>query len=273
MEEKTYWYINDILIDLADDAKCRGTRRQHYHNTYEIVIMLDGEKYLVINNKRYLLKRGDLFIIKPYSLHTTYSTDEPYVKRYLIHFDAENIGDEIFDSQLPSCVISLDEEQLHNVYYQFVNIHNYLKRNNPNGYKLARMAVVLMMDYIYNVSKKNTVIPLYEDYGNYPISKALAYINTNYQENLTLDMVSGFVHMSKSNFCLVFKRVVGETFANYLNSLRIAHVHKLLSTTDMSLSEIAERTGFSTVDYMSKSFKKIHGLSPAKMRKQKDRLF
>lgn len=42
-----------------------------------------------------------------------------------------------------------------------------------------------------------------------PVMNALRYINLNSAENISLDFISDYVHMSKSNFCLVFKKIHG----------------------------------------------------------------
>lgn len=99
-----------------------------------------------------------------------------------------------------------------------------------------------------------------------PIMHALAYIEMNYTKPITLEFISEYAHMSRSNFFLVFKKIVGDTFINYINTLRVSHAHRLLLTTDLSISAIAAKSGFSSVDYLTRVFKKTHGTAPSKLR-------
>ncbi len=58
-----------------------------------------------------------------------------------------------------------------------------------------------------------------------------------------------------------------DTFIDYLNAVRTARAHQLIATTDMKLGEIAQKTGFSSSDYMSRVFKSIHGVAPSQFRR------
>ena len=100
---------------------------------------------------------------------------------------------------------------------------------------------------------------------------ALEYVHSHYQENITLDFIAKHVSMSKSNFCLVFHKAVGETFAHYLNHVRISHAHRLVCETKLSVREIAEKTGFSSSSYMISVFKKFTSKTPQELRKEQTR--
>lgn len=125
------------------------------------------------------------------------------------------------------------------------------------------------MDFTSCEEKKQAAITLKNPTkkSEAPVMQALLYINMNYTKSISLDFISEYANMSKSNFCLAFKKAVGDTFVNYLNTLRTSQVHKLLLTTSLNLTEIAAQTGFSSVDYLTRTFKKIHGISPSQMRK------
>lgn len=98
------------------------------------------------------------------------------------------------------------------------------------------------------------------------IKKSLNYINENYKENLTLEVVANFVHLNTSYFSTIFKREVGMSFSDYLNKIRIEASKRLLGTTDISILEVALSAGFEDQSYYSKVFKKIVGITPKKFR-------
>lgn len=103
----------------------------------------------------------------------------------------------------------------------------------------------------------------------HPIDKALDYIRTRYLETLTLQQVADYVHVSKNYFSILFKKVTGENFIDYVIKLRVQRAKELLAGSELKVYEVAEQSGFNDVKYFSKLFKKITGHSPVDYREQK----
>jgi AraC-like DNA-binding protein len=61
---------------------------------------------------------------------------------------------------------------------------------------------------------------------------------------------------------------MGKTFTNYLNYIRITEAEKLLLTTEMTMTEIAQETGFSSSSYFIQQFKQYKNISPSQFRKK-----
>lgn len=98
------------------------------------------------------------------------------------------------------------------------------------------------------------------------IKKALAYIDQNYMNKLTLDDLAKNVYLNKSYVSQMFITYLGITFVEYLESLRIHKAQELLRNTEASITKIAENIGYSTQSYFTKVFKKRMGMSPIKYR-------
>lgn len=94
------------------------------------------------------------------------------------------------------------------------------------------------------------------------ISKITDYMSNNYNENITLTSLSERFHLSPSYIAHLFKSELSEKPSEYLNRLRIAASASLLLETEMSITEIAENVGYSSLYYFSRVFKKIMGKSP-----------
>jgi AraC-like DNA-binding protein len=276
MKNPVYAGTKDFDINVAEFNKPFSMQRQHYHDTYEIYLILEGEKNLFLDDKKYLLKKGSLFVVEPFVLHMTTSTDKVYFKRYIMNVSSDILSPMLTKSELeylfeklPTCVLDLNEGKFCLALNYFEEIHRYKNIKNSLSNKLMRMSIAHFVDFISREEKKQAAITLKNPTkkSEAPVMKALLYINMNYTKNISLDFISEYANMSKSNFCLAFKKAVGDTFVNYLNTLRTAQVHKLLLTTSLNLTEIAAQTGFSSVDYLTRTFKKFHGISPSQMRK------
>lgn len=96
--------------------------------------------------------------------------------------------------------------------------------------------------------------------------KIMKYINTYYNENITLRDVANIVNLNPNYISQLFKKSAGTTFSHYLTNLRITNAKKLLTTTDISINEISVKTGFNDYFYFLKIFKKYTGHTPSEYR-------
>ncbi len=95
------------------------------------------------------------------------------------------------------------------------------------------------------------------------------YIDNHFKENLTLDQLAGMVHVSKYYLSHAFRKEFQTSPISYLISRRIQESKFLLRETDLSLSQIAQILGFSSLSYFSQSFRRLEDMSPLEYRKQR----
>ena len=96
----------------------------------------------------------------------------------------------------------------------------------------------------------------------------LEYISQNYMEKITLENIADSAHISKGECCRIFSRILATTPFSYLTGYRISKSIKLLTTADMSISEIAQSSGFGNSSYFTVCFKKELGITPKEYRKK-----
>jgi two-component system response regulator YesN len=125
---------------------------------------------------------------------------------------------------------------------------------------------VSLKDQIVELRKHTPEVDLIT--SNNPVDKALDYIRSNYLEPMTLQEVADVVHVSKNYFSILFKKVTGQNFIDFVIHLRIQRAKELLVGTDLKVYEVAEHSGFNDVKYFSKLFKKISMFSPNDYREQ-----
>lgn len=87
--------------------------------------------------------------------------------------------------------------------------------------------------------------------------------------DLTVNFLAQNVYLSISYLRSIFKEVMGETLSNYIIRKRVEKLCSLLENTDMPVSEIADRMGFSTKNYLFTFFKNYMGMTPNEYRKKK----
>lgn len=95
------------------------------------------------------------------------------------------------------------------------------------------------------------------------------YIAENLTDpKLTAGRLAELLEMNTSAFCRLFKRRTGRTPTNHLNELRIGFARRLLLSTDSKILDVCFDSGFSSVSYFNRQFKKHFAMSPTKFRTQ-----
>ena len=78
----------------------------------------------------------------------------------------------------------------------------------------------------------------------------------------------GAVLLSPYYLSRLFRRVTGQSIVDYLNNRRIEAAQKLLETTELSISAIAEQTGFASAAHFRRVFREVMDISPLQYRKK-----
>lgn len=124
--------------------------------------------------------------------------------------------------------------------------------------------LLALLDLIFFDAK----IPSHRSGKNYEIiASAKEYIRRHFTEKITLSDVARAVHLSDIYFHTVFTEAEGISPHEYLIDCRLEHAKKMLWSTDVSIGEVAEKSGFGAQQYLTRVFKNKTGITPAMYRK------
>ena len=98
------------------------------------------------------------------------------------------------------------------------------------------------------------------------VSAAVEYINKNYMKQVRLSDISATLGIGSEYLSAKFKRVMGVTFTEYLQKVRIGQSCRLLTVTDKKIIEIAELSGYGDIKFFNSIFKKYMNMTPRKYR-------
>jgi AraC family transcriptional regulator len=79
---------------------------------------------------------------------------------------------------------------------------------------------------------------------------------------LPLEEIAAAAFLSPFHFARLFKKLTGASPHAYLATLRVARAQALLAETDLSISEVSERVGYSSPSHFTKAFRQATGLAP-----------
>jgi AraC-like DNA-binding protein len=107
------------------------------------------------------------------------------------------------------------------------------------------------------------VDPIFEQ-----LQPAIAYMEDHLLENPKLAEIAGEVHLAPNYFHRKFTSLFHMTPLAYILGRRLDIARQLLLSTDLTLQQIAHRSGFRNAFYLSRVFKKEYSVSPSNYRKQ-----
>ena len=131
----------------------------------------------------------------------------------------------------------------------------------PSKLEEIEEALKVMADIL----KKNNVEPKEESSeensaGCFIVKNALAYMEENYAQKLTLGLVAEKTYVSQWHLSKLLNKHEGRNFSEILNQIRVEHAKELLKELSLRIVDISEMVGFTDVAHFSRVFKKLEGL-------------
>lgn len=129
--------------------------------------------------------------------------------------------------------------------------------------------VDVLLEQSFRVLTTPGVTGLAPSHVHYPrLQKVLQYIRANLPEHLSVACLAGFTGVSQTHFRRMFHEALGTSVHQYVQAARMEQARKLLATSSMPISKIAEECGFSSQSHLTNSFRNVYATTPAKYRIQ-----
>ena len=237
----------------------------HWHEYYEVELFLSGKGTTLMNGTEHPVERGKLFFMTPIDIHC-YTVTET-TETINISFTAEVIEDMGITEKLSvnsGAVITLSEEETEWMFSMAKKMREEsLKNEFMNKKYISQMMGCILIEILRKAGKKR-------DGAKSPdsIQSAIQYIYLHFRENLNLDVVAAQAGLSSNHFSEKFHRYMGATFKEYLTRVRLDYAIKLLLYTEISINDVSYFSGFNSVSYFLRAFKKKYNTSPLAYRKK-----
>lgn len=247
-----------------------------YQSTYTIKYVIDGIKHYNCNNQDIEVSNSQYLILNNDSLITT---EAKKGTKGLSLFLSPNLIDEISHFYLDENssmkfleIIQKNSNQkvknlLDKIVYLYENDQAHLNQQVDDLFITVSELIIkeqVSIDSNFErlkIVKHNTKRELYKS-----IIKAKEYLNDNFRDRVSLDIISKDIGVSKYYLHRLFKEINGKTPIEYLTSIRLENAKNKLHFSKDSIFEIAIASGFDNTAYFSNVFKKHVGLSPTQFR-------
>lgn len=229
--------------------------RDHIES-FLFVIIIKGNLQVYCNNSSYVVSEGNAAFINCYEPHAYHALTK--LEYIWLHFDGANTKsfyDEIIKEKKSTLFTSIDnhiKERSLQILQQLYTVgtieETFISRNLHD----------LLCELLYDFTGQESDIPL--------ILSAQQYIKNNLDSPINVNDIANYCNMSTSHFNRLFRRHTGQSPYEFCVNQRINKAKYLLKKTELSISEIADATGYEYDTSFTSAFTKKVGLSPRSYR-------
>lgn len=251
-----YWIKNDSIdVSIKDIA---GPVTVHWHEFYEIELILSGGGVYHIDGVDYPIRQGALYVMSPSSYHRIHFTENTRLINFMFTLDACDpaflCG--IFDA-VPHITMQLTDEETDFIH----TLAKEMTKTDSVKYLSTMMNSILGKIQLLHTAK---VTPLQSAEMQY----AILYIQNHFKEELHLSDVARIANYSPNYFGNKFKAYTGVSFKAYVMSLQFTLAEQMLEHTALSVTEICYQCGFKDFSNFMTYFKRRYGITPSEYRRQ-----
>jgi len=267
-EEKNYI----LLYDNTDNEEYP----RHWHNEIEIIMPLKNNYVIEMREEKYDIKENEIIIIPSGELHHIFAS---VGRRLIIQFDNSILGKHpLFASVMRSVSAPLlitseyDTEVHHIVKKGILDIYElYYSTSELSEVRIYETFIgILITLRDFQLKKQFDCIESnHEKIGEYSkmFDKVFRYIDNNYMYDITLENLADFSGYSKYHFSRIFTQYSSVSYIDYLNEKRIKEAENMLLNDNISITEIAVRSGFKSLATFNRAFKKLKHCTPSEFKR------
>lgn len=267
-------YIHDGYIYPG----CTWERVPHYHEDIEMISVYSGSMGYSVGGINITLNKGDTLFVNSEKIHYSFSTLDRVVSYYIavMHpsiicssyaVEEKAIKPIITDKSIPFIHFKADD-------FDGPAVQNILKEMCKNAIEdefLITKGFFELWDIIMHRCTNAFRVHVGHmgdgDLHHAKLKEMMIYIDEHYNEPITLQDISKAGGVSQSLCNQIFNKFTEKSPVEYLLQYRSRKVADLLQASKMTMSEIAQITGFSGASYMAEVFKKFYKSSPRDFRK------
>jgi len=249
----------------------------HWHNHLEVVISHKGSCIVYINGSSFQISENQLIIVPPGSLHSIFPKGSCSYCAVLVGeslFEGVYTDPHISEVVVPFMSIGLyppihltDKDM---VYEKCLSLVNELQREYSQkvmGYRARiKCQVILLFSALYQGLPSTFFKGNKQSDSTRLIKYSLDYLHLHYRERITIRDISRYCHLSIQHFSRLFKAYTGKTFVEYLTLFRLERARRILTGTDIPVTQIPDLVGFCNSNYFSRLYKNYYGHPPSRER-------
>ncbi len=278
------WNVLDIRNLIALEYLNFEGKYKNYsesHDFWELCFVLKGDISVTLDEESKPLSEGELLLIEPNKKHSYCSPLGNGARVFVICFESSSsalkpLGGLTFSENrfILDCMTEVICES-ENTFR--INSEEQLETLEKPNFGGQQVIVILLEHLLIKLlrevsSRKNSEVFFLKNENFYSdLSKAvIKFFEEHIREEISLNDVCKKMNYSRSFLCKNFKEQTGETIIACFNRMKVEEAARLLTDTDMKVSDIASYMGFGDTKHFGELFGKYIGTSPTKYRKKEE---
>ncbi len=252
----------------------------HWHNELELGLVVRGMADVELASVKYQLRAGDGFFINSNILHAVSSDDGDFCEIHSVVFHPRAVSGSTDNVIWQKYVKPLTENQ-GNPGFHLTPETEWQRRALEGIAEIWRLAEQEDFGYeMYIRNELSMMTALFSEHqvtgnkksfgkeqrDNARIKEMLAFLQANYDRELTIEDIASACSISTSECIRCFRATINTTPIAYLKSYRLQQAALKLQLSSDKISAIAESCGFQEMSYFAKSFKEVYGCTPSEYR-------
>ena len=235
----------------------------HTHNHMELFFIVGGKGQFLIDDQLYPVDVNTLVMINPNVTHTEVSLNAQPLEYIVLGID----GIELATSNTSNGQFSiLNHYESMEISSCLRNILREMEQKNPGYEDVCQAYMEILIIRLMRTTALAVPAEPQTVSTNRQCAAVRRYIDLHFKEPLTLEQLAEEGHMNKFYLSHAFKKEYGLSPINYMISKRIEESKYLLAETDLSMSQIAQLLGFSSLSYFSQVFHRTQDITPKEYR-------
>ncbi len=258
----------------------------HKHSFFELIYVLEGSGYHIINQNSYNFSKGDVFLLTPDDSHT-FKVETP-TKFCVIDFtktffskDQRNEGDKadvsdffmrleyIFHNHhtLKGSIIKPGERTLFKTLIS--QLMKEISHARPFANIIQQNIVFLLLHFIARTIQSTLTQSASEGGTKSIVHAVTSYIQQNIYdpESIRLDTIAAHFNKTGDHLSRYFKQQTGSSLKTYITRYKVDLIKTRLKFSDLTISEIAHELHFTDESHLNKTFKKLTGMTAKEFKK------
>jgi len=280
IEYRSYDFPGSLPIQIHNrmnwEISSVKSNRLHIHNCFEIGLCLSGSGKMNFGEKEVSFRSGDVLFVARNVPHTTWSDPSTGSVWKYIHMDPERLLGETaaekslspqkFLQMLSDCHLILPSSACPWARSMTETVLTEAAREAP-GYATVIHGVcealffTLFRVYATEKEQEGTSSFLYSG-----LSPALEYVSRHYMDQFPQEQLAELCHLSPTHFRRRFQQQLGTNPLSYLHQVRIMKSCDLLRSTNLPISEIAEKVGYQSLSCFNRHFIEFNRCTPSEWR-------
>lgn len=239
----------------------------HEHPLWELSFVVRGKGQRTMCEETMPFYKNDLVLVPPdIPHHWTFDKIEDEIESITVQFSTGWLTE--ISRIIPESVYIID-------FILHINNPIQILGSTSDEIRILLLRMIVQSDFekvisLFSIflliakSDEKTVVGRKIDAVSKRIEKIKTYIDCNYNHNLSIDDIAGYVGMNRSSLCIFFRKHTGHTIVDAINKRRLSVACNLLRNGGMTIREVCYMSGFNDYPYFCRLFKKKFLITPKK---------